>query len=114
RVRRQRAARCEQRLGDAQVRPHAEIEVRLAFPADRRREVEDHIRRGQRVPPAARRIQQITEVTAGERDPLVAGQVIRERRGVQGGYPGEWPCPAAAPPPRPPGQRPPGTGGPPA
>ena len=52
RARPQRAARREQRLGGAQVGPHAEVEVRLAFRADRRGEVEDDVGPGERSAPA--------------------------------------------------------------
>jgi hypothetical protein len=47
-VRADRAARREQGLGGVQVRPDAEVEVCFALPADRGREMEDHVRSGQR------------------------------------------------------------------
>jgi hypothetical protein len=98
----ERAAGRQQRLGAAQVRPHAEVEVGFAFRADRGREMEDHIRPGQRARPAGRGVQQFAHLTADD------GQVGGGRRLVEERHPGQRPCPGAGHVDRSGGEQPPG------
>jgi hypothetical protein len=82
----ERTARSEQRLGGTQVRPDAEVKIGLALAADRRGQVEDDVGAGQQVRPGG---QQFAEVAADGGYPLVGGQVLRHRRLVGQGQPGE-------------------------
>ena len=85
----QRAGGRQQRLGGAQVRPDAQVEVRLALAADRRGQVEDHLGARERARPGAPRIEQLAELAADRRHPLVGRQVRRDRGLVDQRHPGQ-------------------------
>ena len=67
----------QQRLGSLQIRPYAEIEVGLAFPADRSGEVEDEVGSGEREPTGAAGCQQLRHVPLERGYPGVRGQAGR-------------------------------------
>ena len=92
-----RAAEGQQRLGGAQVGPHAQVEICLALPAHRRGQVEDHLGPGQRVPsgpgpghrvpPGRAGFQQFVQLAADDRDPGIGGQVGRRLHPVDERHP---------------------------
>jgi hypothetical protein len=58
------AARRQERFSRPEVRPHAEVEVRFAFSADRRSQMEDHVGPGKRFPARTRRAGQVSEIAS--------------------------------------------------
>jgi hypothetical protein len=88
RIRPERTASREQRLGGAQVRADTQIEVRFAFRADGRGKMEDHLGSGERVGTGAG-IQQLSDVAADRRHPRVGYQIRWNRRLVDERHPGQ-------------------------
>ncbi len=104
-------ARGQQRLGGAQVGPQAEVEVGLAFRADRGGQMEDHRGAGERCPARTARPDQLAELAAQRGDPLVRGQVGGQRRLVGHGQLAQRPGRGARHRERPGGQQLPGQPG---